>query len=169
MTTNVELTYPDVPDEKLAFDEDETRRVLKFFCPSRSAQIDTMTIGNNARRLAQQAMIMALDASYAMGYLDIVFGGVKEVVTSDKLGGIDIKGLAKKLGKQAVKYWWKHYKGKSENISLKAKIYDTVKTTVGSSIVRPLDEMISGTAEARYMSKTPLLIAKRGVSGKVWV
>lgn len=58
------VAVPDIADHQLVFNEAETRQILKFFWPQYVRQIDTLTITNDARRLAQTALIAAIDGSY---------------------------------------------------------------------------------------------------------
>lgn len=115
-----------IPDEQLLFDEDETRQILKFFWPERAAQIDSLAISNEWRRCAQKYLIAAIDASYQMGYVEILFNGVGDAIKG-KPGGKVIKGLAKKFAKYYIKHWWKSTKPKNlEDI----KIYESVRRTI---------------------------------------
>jgi hypothetical protein len=63
------IAVPDMADSELVFNDDETRQILKFFYPASAAGIANMTVTNDTRRFAQTLLIAAIDASYAMGYI----------------------------------------------------------------------------------------------------
>ena len=70
------INVPNLADCELIYNEAETRLILKFFWPGEAAAIDAMTISNDARRLAQTALIAAIEGTYAMGYLGRLIKGV---------------------------------------------------------------------------------------------
>lgn len=67
------LSLVDFRDDELILDQDETRLVLKFFWPQQSHRIDGLVVGNDARRLAQSALVAGIDGSYAMGFVEALF------------------------------------------------------------------------------------------------
>jgi hypothetical protein len=133
------ISVPDMADGDLVFDETETKQILKFFWPHKSADIDGMTIDNDARRLAQSALIAAIDASYAMGFIDALG---RTIVRP----GSGIKSLAKKLGRKFIKHWWKH--ATQRNLE-DVKIYDSVKVTIASKLKFRIDATLQGVALKR--------------------
>ncbi|HYD60424.1 MAG TPA: hypothetical protein VEC35_08720 [Noviherbaspirillum sp.] len=52
------LKIPDLADHELIYDEHETRRILIFFWPGRDAELAGLEVGNDARRLAQAALLI---------------------------------------------------------------------------------------------------------------
>jgi len=70
------ISVPDISGNDPVFDESETRRILKFFCPHLAQDIDGMSIDKEARRLAQSMLIAAIDRSYAMGFVKATFSAL---------------------------------------------------------------------------------------------
>jgi len=54
---------------------------LKFFFQADRQQIESIQIANELRNLAQGLLVAAVDASYAMGWIDLTFGWVGWVVS----------------------------------------------------------------------------------------
>lgn len=133
------IAVPDFSDEDLVFDEDETKRILMFFWPSRRNQISTMTINNEARRLAQTALVAGIDGTYAMGYMEATLRTVLQP-------GNGIKAFGKKLAKRFVKHWWKHAK---ENDLREAKVAQNVRLSVAAALASNLDMIYQGAAAPR--------------------
>lgn len=69
---NILINIPEISDTDLLYDETEARQILKFFWPQKSSDIDSMNIDNHARRLAQSALVAAIEGSYAMGFIHIL-------------------------------------------------------------------------------------------------
>ena len=149
------IAVPDFSDEDLVFDEDETKRILMFFWPSRRNQISTMTINNEARRLAQTALVAGIDGTYAMGYMKIVLQTVLQP-------GNGIKAFGQKLAKRFVKHWWKHAK---ENDLREAKVAENVRVSVALALVSYLEGIYQGAAAPR--GALPWY-ANIGQGGTVW-
>ena len=136
---SVLINVPDISDNDLVFDEDETRRILKFFWPNMANDIDEMTISNDARRLAQTALVAAIDGSYALGFIDALFQTMVRP-------GPGIRSLAGKLAHRFVKHWWKHTKQRDlENV----RIYDSVKNPVANALKHRLDGLQQGVSLRR--------------------
>jgi hypothetical protein len=73
------------------------------------------------RNFAQGLMVEALDASEAMGWIQVVFDSVTK--TMMKKGERSVFDLYKKLIKKGGKHWFKHFLNK--NLSeLEIKIYE---------------------------------------------
>lgn len=146
---------PTIDDSQLIFDETETREILIFFWPGLRREIAEMSVTNETRRLAQSLLISGIEASYAMGYLQIVF----ETIANPKGG---LKKMGQKLAKAAAKHWWKHTKAKDlENI----RIYESVRATISNHYSSMIRLMISGEASLRL---TPFYAALQGPS-QAWV
>jgi len=60
--------------EDLFFNEEETRTILKFiFTPTDYGIIDSLNINNHVKGFAQGLLIEAIDASYAIGFVEAIF------------------------------------------------------------------------------------------------
>ncbi|PPE68015.1 hypothetical protein C1704_00605 [Caldimonas caldifontis] len=134
-------------DGDLLFDEIETRQILIFFWPQFSGRIQDLTVTNGVRRFAQQCLIAAIDASYAMGYIDALGRAVAS------RGSLDIRSLGRKLAGRFLKQWWRHA---TEKDLQDAKVYETVRRTVARSYRTSLDDLLAGLQSMRQPS--PLLV-----------
>jgi hypothetical protein len=114
--------------EELIFDEEETREILQFFFPADHKQyheqIDSMPITDDLRNLAQGMLVAAVDASYAMGWIEATF----RAVANPRAG---LQKTLLKFARRAARHWFTHLK---KNQSLKdAKIYESVRSTLEGS------------------------------------
>jgi len=133
------MNIPDIPDADLLFNEAETRAILKFFWPDASARIDNLTIDNPARRLAQTALIAAIDGSYAMGYIEILFKGL---VRPNK----SLPALARKLARNFTRHYFQHA---TQQDLQDVRIYDTIRTDIGNALRTRFNLLLDGLALAR--------------------
>ena len=133
------LNVPDIDDADLVFNDDETRQILHFFWPSQSATIGQMVIDTESRRLAQTALVAAIDGSYAMGYVEAMFRTLARP-------GSGIKAMGKKLAKRFVKHWWKHA---TQNDLNDIQIYESVRAAIASALRRHFDGVSQGVAMRR--------------------
>ncbi len=117
-TTQVNLLT--FKESDLLFDNEETRSILIFFFPEDAADIDTSEITTELRGFAQGLLIEAVDKSYAMGYMEMIFRAVCSP-------GKDMKKSLTKLGKKALAHWFKHA---TLHDLLHAKIYDSVRKEI---------------------------------------
>jgi len=59
--------------EELIYNEAETKEILLYFFPSDNAAIQSAQINDEIRSFAQAILIEAVDKSYAMGWIDLIF------------------------------------------------------------------------------------------------
>jgi hypothetical protein len=149
------INFPDIADSDLVFSEGETRQILKFFWPERAGAIDDLTVDNEIRRLAQTALIAAIDGSYAMGFVEAT---IRATVRS----GSNIKSLAKKLAGRFVKHWWKH--AKQHDLG-DVKVYESVRVAIAQNLGRRVDAIINGVAQRHGF--TPFY-GQTGSSRVIW-
>lgn len=151
---SVIITPPVIEESQLLFDEKETIAIFSFFWPDKAAAFNEMTVTTGARQLAQTILIAAIDASYAMGWVDALFRSVSKPT--------NLAGLGKKLAKNFVKHWWKHAKVKDlENV----KIYETVRRSVALKFLTDVNMFLHGlSAQLRL---TPFVVTSVGAT-KVW-
>lgn len=137
--SSILINIPDISDADLIYDEAETRHILKFFWPQKAGDIDGMRIEHHARRLAQSALVAAIEGSYAMGFIHILSTNIIRP-------GSGIKSLARKLAKKYVKHWWKHTKQKDlEDV----KIYESIRREISRQLRSRLEEISNGIATRR--------------------
>ncbi len=136
---SVLINVPDIADSDLIYDEAETRQILKFFWPNDAVAIDAMSITNDARRLAQTALIAAIDGSYAMGYLEKLLQGI----TRPSKG---IGALAKRLARNFTRHWWRHAQPRDlEDV----RIYESVRSSLAQNLRKRLEDVKNGLALQR--------------------
>jgi len=123
-------------ESELIFDEIETKIILKFFFTSSRSQITSMTVTKRVREFAQGLLLEAVDASYAMGFIEALFR------SSANPGAGPLK-VIKKFGKKAVKHWFKHA---SEGDLLDVKIYEIVRWQLERNFRTDMLAYISGIA-----------------------
>lgn len=88
--------------EELLFDEKETISVLKFiFPPERHKLIDSLVMSDALREHAQALLVAAIDASYKIGFFEIL----RKVSSNPVKGGASI---LKSFGVKAAAHWFKH-------------------------------------------------------------
>lgn len=122
-------------EEELFFDEEETRIILKFIFKRRDAYIDKLNIDDRLRGFAQGLLIEAVDASYALGFVDALFRS-----TINPTAGA--KKILIKFGKKSFKHWFKHASAKD---MMHIKIYERVREQIESKFVRILIMHANGT------------------------
>lgn len=88
-------------DSELIFDDQETIEILKFIFKSKRDIVETMNVDRELREFAQGLLVEAIDASYAMGFIEAL---VRSLV-SPRPG---VRSIIKKFGKKASKHWFKH-------------------------------------------------------------
>lgn len=137
------LTIPDIPDANLTYNEAETRQILRFFWPEQEAAIGALTIDNGARKLAQVALIAAIDGSYAYGYIDVLFRVLG--ATRDR----NILQLGRRLARNFIRHWWRH--ATQQNLE-DVRIYEYVRVRVAASLRVRLDELKQDLAIGRAMT-----------------
>lgn len=124
-------------EAELMFDEQETKDILKFFFQADRQQIESIQITNELRNLAQGLLVAAVDASYAMGWIDLTFGWVVSP-------GPGMKRALQKLALRAARYWFKHLKNQPLN---ETKIYDSVRSQLANSFRKPFQIIIQAKAQ----------------------
>ena len=88
---------------ELLIDEVETRLIFRFFCPKLGAQIDQAAIGERERRVAQTALIRALDLSVAPRRASAAEPKPVQVA-------VPLQSVFRKLENNFMKRWWRHAK-----------------------------------------------------------
>ncbi|WDE03451.1 hypothetical protein SG34_018905 [Thalassomonas viridans] len=104
--------------DELLFNEQETRIILKFiFKPADHELIDSLPMDNYLKGFAQGLLVEAINASYAVGYVEAIFRST----ANPTQGAVDV---LKKFGREASKLWFKHA---SAHDLQDVKIYDFVR------------------------------------------
>ncbi len=120
--------------EELLFDEEETRIVLKFiFEPEDYSLIESLTVNDTIKGFAQGLLIEAIDASYAIGFIDAIFRST----TNPTKGAIKI---LKSFGRKAASNW---FKNASVNDLQNVKVYDFIRVYIANQFRKPLKVIVS--------------------------
>lgn len=122
------------PKEELIFNDDETKEILKFFFPSRDATIDKISIDDDMREFAQGLLVEAIDATYAMGFVEMIFKGAYFKP------GLKPTKFMKTFVKKALKHWFKHL-GSVDLANV--KIYNSVRNELQAQFEQPFVIAIS--------------------------
>ena len=122
---------------ELLFDEEETKQILKFFFKSQHHTINQLKINDKVREFAQGLLVEAIDASYAMGFVEVLFKA-----TANPTAGA--KKVISQFAKKAAKHWFKH--ATTENL-LKVEIYEMVRSRIALNFGRYLSMLASGIAK----------------------
>lgn len=149
--------------DELLLSESETRTVLKFFWhqESISAQIEqSLVVTDSVRGFAQGLLVEAIDASYAVGFVQAIFRS-----TANPTRGA-VKVL-KDFGKRAAKHWFKNARA-SDLVNV--RIYEFVRNDIARYFRVKLNDHLSGIAQLDQERAIIALIpySKRPVMPKVW-
>lgn len=122
MSENQHIFLSTFKPSDLIFDEEETKEILKFFFQNDQEFIDGLVITDRLRSLAQGLLVEAVDASYAIGFVKIIYETFFLKPPQPK-----IKKILAKLSKKALMHWFKH--AKATDLTT-IKIYDCVRKTI---------------------------------------
>ena len=115
--------------------EEETRIILKFiFRPVDHALIDSLPMSDYLRGFAQGLLLEAIDASYAVGYVQGLFEGS----ANPTKGAIKV---IKSFGKNAALHW---FKNASVHDLQNAKIYDFIRDRIAVAFKSILGGFLAG-------------------------
>lgn len=126
---------------ELIFDEEETKDILKFFFVDDHSYIEGIDINDRLKSLAQSLLIEAVDASFAMGFVEIIYDTFYLKPPTPK-----IRKIFAKLGKKAATHW---FKVATANDLSNIKIYESVRRTIERNFRRHF----KGIAEGLVMKK----------------
>ncbi|PTD97952.1 hypothetical protein [Pseudothauera lacus] len=141
MSSQLLLSVKWFSNEELMMDENESRLVLRFFWPHSSSRIHSMEMNHDARRLAQSALIAAIDGSYAMGF-------VKSIFLASARPNAAIKLIARKFAQGALRHHFKHARSRDlEDV----EIYEVVRIELAGSLRERFWEVANGLPLARQI------------------
>lgn len=121
--------------DELIFNESETRDIIIFFFADRASQIKTLKINDKIREFAQGLLVEAVDASYQLGFIQIIFE------TFFFKPNPNLSKMLKKLAKKSAKHWFKHIKSKDLS---HIKIYEIVRKQIQRSFETHFILLIQG-------------------------
>jgi hypothetical protein len=128
------VTLKEFSPNELFLDNDETKRILEFFFENQKNTIKDLIISDRIRGFAQGLLVEAIDASYAMGFIEALF----KATTNPRNGAGKI---IKKFAKSAFKHWFKHA---TASDLLNVKIYETVRLQLSINFGRHFIALRSG-------------------------
>jgi hypothetical protein len=152
------IHLPELEASQLLFDERETREILRFFWPSRTRDINTMaTVDDEVRKFGQGLLIAAIDSSYAMGFVHILF----DVLRNGRPGFAGLKSMGRKLATRYVAHWWKYTR---PNDLMSVQIYENVRSTLELNFKSVIQLLLAEHSAAKaaavfaQLRRTPLHI-----------
>jgi len=137
------VTLRDFSESELIFDETETRDILGFFFQHIRYRLNAETMNKGLRNFAQGLLVEAIDATYALGYIEIIF------VTAYNPGRGMLKALSK-VGTKAARHWFKHATDRNLH---NAKVAETVRRQLSLAFKTPMGEMLDGLALERTVRR----------------
>lgn len=137
------IHLPELEASQLLFDERETREILRFFWPGRTKEINTLsTIDDEVRKFAQGLLIAAIDSSYAMGFVHILF----DVLRNGRPGFAGLKTMGRKLATRYVSHWWKQTR---PNDLMNVQIYEAVRGKLADNFVSVIAILLAERSSAK--------------------
>lgn len=150
------VTLRNFSENELIFDELETKDILRFFFPHHRPRIDAATLTTALRSFTQGLLVEAVDATYALGYVEIL-------LTVFCNPGSGMKKALMKAGRKAARHWFKHAKDRDLR---NAKIAEAVRRQLSHAFSTPMAEMLGGQALGRTGRKTVLAHVRYGRPSK---
>lgn len=89
--------------DEILITKNEAWSILRFFWPNH--RIEEKDITFRDMNFAQGLLVEAIDASYKLGFVEIVFNNAFLKVPG---GFSDVKKMIKKIVKESTKHWYKH-------------------------------------------------------------
>jgi hypothetical protein len=137
------IYLPELDASQLLFDEGETRAILRFFRPGLIPKINTFApVDDEARKLAQALLMAAIDSSYAMGYVQILF----DVVSRGRPGFPGLQAMGRKLAMRYAAHWWKYTR--REDL-MNVRIYMTVRDRLELNFKSVIDLLVAERSAAK--------------------
>lgn len=149
-------TLRNFSEHELIFDVSETKDILGFFFPHHRQRIDAATVTTELRSFAQGLLIEAIDATYALGYVEILL-----TVSYNPGGGM--KKVLMKAGRKAARHWFKHA---TDRDLLNARIAEPVRRQLSLAFRTPMGEMLDGLALGRTGGRVFLAHVRYGRPSK---
>lgn len=125
--------------EELIYNKSETVDILKFIFKAHARLIDQLEIDNPVREFAQGLLVEAVDASYALGYIELLWSNVLNPNAA-------LRDTLSTLARKASDHWFKHATAKDLR---EIKIYDIVIDRLAENFVSILRKHSSGIAKSR--------------------
>lgn len=127
-------------EEEIILSGDEARIMLQFFFTSESIKRqldDDESMKTVLREFAQALLVEAIDASYAMGFVEELF---MSVATGFRGGA---EKITKKFAKKALKHWFEHAT-LDDLWDEDLEIYETVRQRIEVNFVSVMRGLVNG-------------------------
>ena len=149
--------------DELVLNESETRTVLKFFWPQESTAHrieNSLVVTDDVRAFAQGLLVEAIDASYAVGFVEAIFRST----ANPTRGAVKV---FKDFGKRATKRWFKNARA---NDLTNVQIYDFVRNDISRYFRVKMRDHLNGQAALDRDRPVVALLSysKRPFMPKVW-
>ena len=146
--------------DELILKEEDTLTILLFFWPTEFQLEAHPPVSVGMRSFAQALLIEAIDASYAMGFVDALFRSTSNPSSS-------AVAVIKRFGRQASQHWFDHAEPKDLR---DIKIYESVRRTLALSFRTKLLEFLNGLAKKDSGTAVVAFVGytKPGSNEKVW-
>ena len=126
-------------ENELIFDEAETKEILKFFFRSFLQRIEVAAVTTDLRNFVQWLLIEAIDATHALGYIEILFKTYYNP-------GSGMKKVLSKAVRKSAQHWFKHANQRgSLNAKISSRIRDQLALNFKTHFSLLLDEIASAT------------------------
>ena len=133
------VTPPEISQADLLFDESETRSILRFYWPQYAAELGELEITDAVRLFAQQLLIVGIDSSYALGFMEQLL----KMYLQPRAGFAGLKSMGMKLARRYLQHWWKH--AKQEDLE-NPRVAEAVRSTVARNFATDVKMVIENVA-----------------------
>jgi len=127
-----------------------------FFFQQSRQRIDAVTVTPALRNFAQGLLVEAVDATYALGDVEII-------LTTFYNQESGVKKALMKAGRKAARHWFKHATDRDLH---NAKIAEPVRRQLSSAFATTMQMMLDGLALGRTSRKTFLAHVQYGRPSK---
>lgn len=132
------------PPEEIIFDDEEIKQVLLFFFPGREASLDSFVMTHKMREFAQGLLVEAVDASYALGFVEAIFKGAYAQP------GKAAKAFLRTFALRAYNKWFKHAKPADlANLKIYVRIRDQLRVNFETPFLRIISGSIAKDETAK--------------------
>ena len=151
-----QVTLREFKSHELLFDVAETRAILKFIFESKAGAVDTLEVDDRARSFAQALLLEAVDASYALGFVEALMSAVVNPRPA-------ISKVLRKFATKAAKNWFRHA---TADDLLDIRVYEIVRRDLDWSFGRLFLMHANGTA-TRFTPRTGRVASAPGAHGNL--
>jgi len=100
------------------------------------------TVDGEVRKFGQGLLIAAIDSSYAMGFVHILF----DVLRNGRPGFAGLKTMGRKLAARYVAHWWKHTR---PDDLMHVQIYEAVRGKLADNFVSVIAILLAERSSAK--------------------